>query len=72
MLKLSLCLLSLVLVCTACVTRIGIYAPHRSATDDHRRATVNRDCLGCHDLRQQQNHAAADDCLRCHILCRGC
>jgi hypothetical protein len=32
---------------------------------------TNADCLGCHDLSQQQDHKTADDCLRCHHLIKG-
>jgi len=65
-------LLLLLALCAGCVTRIGIYAPRRADTPEHRRATANADCRACHDVSTRKNHSATDDCLRCHVLCRGC
>jgi uncharacterized paraquat-inducible protein A len=68
---LSLVLLALLLA--SCVVRVPAYAPRLTNTDQHRTAVAPRDCLDCHDItRRQTSHAANDNCVKCHPLCKGC
>lgn len=55
-----------------CLDRIPYYSPRRNATPEHRAASTNQDCIGCHDPKLLKKHSPEDDCLHCHSLCRGC
>jgi len=65
-------LLFLMVALTGCAIRTALYAPRRSASQEHQGATVNQDCLGCHDPSALRRHGIQDDCLRCHPICREC
>jgi len=57
---------------TACVTRMAPFAPHRTNTDDHRKAQTNQDCSGCHSITEiGKGHKATDNCVRCHRIVQG-
>ena len=64
--------LCLVIVLSACVTRMAPFSPHRTNTEAHRQAQTNQDCIGCHAVAEiGKQHQASDDCLRCHRIVQG-
>lgn len=70
--KRGLTIVLLAAVVAGCVHRVALYAPRRTATDEHRAAQTNADCLACHGDSLRASHERDDDCMNCHKLCRGC
>ena len=63
--------IGLILLMAGCTIRMAAYAPHRVDNEDHRQATTNQDCLGCHDIVGKKGHQADDNCMRCHRIVKG-
>jgi uncharacterized paraquat-inducible protein A len=66
-----LLLAALLVVGLSCTRRVSLLSPRLEPTQDNRAAKTNADCADCHDLGGLRDHAASDDCLRCHRLLPG-